>query len=108
LASNSHSRIQAALIPLGKSEVWAVQYHPEFDLQQLVQLYTLYADDMVEQGFFADRPTLSAYVANLSALANNPADLGLAWQLGIDEDITNDRRRRREIINWIEGCILNH
>jgi GMP synthase (glutamine-hydrolysing) len=95
LASNSHSRIQAALIPVGKSEVWAVQYHPEFDLQQLVQLYTLYADDMVEQGFFADRPALSAYVANLSALANNPADPGLAWQLGIDEDITNDRRRRQ-------------
>ena len=107
LASNAHTRVQAALIPLGKSEVWAVQYHPEFDLQQLVQLYTLYAEDMIEQGFFAGRTALSAYVANLSALANDPFDPGLAWQLGIDEDITNDRRRRQEIINWIEDCVLN-
>jgi len=54
LASNAHSEIQAAVIPLGRSEVWAVQYHPEFDLRQLVQLYTLYAEDMVAQGFFEE------------------------------------------------------
>lgn len=106
LASNAHSLVQAAIIPLGKSEVWAVQYHPEFDLQQLVQLYTLYADDMIQQGFFADKAALDAYVAKLSALANNPADTGLAWQLGVDEDITDDQRRRHEIINWIETCVL--
>ena len=106
LASNAHSLVQAAIIPLGKSEVWAVQYHPEFDLQQLGQLYTLYADDMIEQGFFADKAALDAYVAKLSALANNPADTGLAWQLGVDEDITDDQRRRHEIINWIETCVL--
>lgn len=106
LASNEHSLVQAAIIPVGKSEVWAVQYHPEFDIAQLVQLYTLYADNMVEQGFFADKAALVAYVAVLSALADNPADLGLAWQLGVDEDITDDRRRRQEIINWIEACVL--
>ena len=106
LASNAHSLVQAAVIPLGASEVWAVQYHPEFDIQQLVQLYTLYADDMIEQGFFADKAALAAYVAMLSALADNPADFGLAWQLGVDEDITGDRRRRQEIINWIEACVL--
>jgi GMP synthase (glutamine-hydrolysing) len=106
LASNAHSTVQAAVIPLGASEVWAVQYHPEFDLQQLVQLYTLYADDMIEQGFFADSVALASYVATLSALADNPADAGLAWQLGVDCDITDDRRRRQEIINWIEACIV--
>lgn len=106
LASNTHSLVQAAVIPVGKSEVWAVQYHPEFDLDQLVQLYTLYADDMIAQGFFADRATLESYVASLAGLAKNPADAGLAWQLGIDEDITDDRRRRAEIINWIEACVI--
>lgn len=106
LASNAHSMVQAAVIPLGASEVWAVQYHPEFDLQQLVQLYTLYADDMIAQGFFADSAALAAYVAMLSALADNPADIGLAWQLGVDRDITDDRIRRLEIINWIEACVL--
>lgn len=106
LASNSHSRVQAALIPLGRSVAWAVQYHPEFDLQQIVQLYTLYADDMVAQGFFATNGELIAYRNKLAALAANSAEMGLGWQLGIDEDITDDKRRRAEIIAWIETCVL--
>ena len=105
LASNDHSLVQAAIIPVSKSNVWAVQYHPEFDLQQLVQLYTLYADDMITQGFFVDRSLLDSHVKLLSQLAANPQDQGLAWQIGIDEDITDDRRRRLEIINWIETFI---
>jgi GMP synthase (glutamine-hydrolysing) len=106
LASNDHSLVQAAIVPVGQSNVWAVQYHPEFDLQQLVQLYTLYADDMVAQGFFADQPLLDGHVELLSRLAASPQDQGLAWQIGIDEDITDDRRRRLEIINWIETFII--
>lgn len=105
LASNDHSLVQAAIIPVGHSKVWAVQYHPEFDLNQLVQLYTLYADDMIAQGFFADRTQLKSHVDLVADLAANPGNHGLAWQLGIDEDITDDRRRRLEIINWIETCL---
>jgi GMP synthase (glutamine-hydrolysing) len=106
LASNAHSLVQAALVPVGKSEVWAVQYHPEFDLLQLVQLYTLYADDMIAQGFFADYPALEAYTAKLAALAGNSSEAGLAWQLGIDDQITDDRVRRAEILNWIDQQVL--
>jgi GMP synthase (glutamine-hydrolysing) len=106
LASNDHSLVQAAVVPVGVSKVWAVQYHPEFDLAQLVQLYTLYADDMIAQGFFADRAALEDHTRLIAALAADPTDAGLAWQLGIDEDITDDRRRRLEIINWIESCIV--
>ncbi len=106
LASNAHSEIQAAVIPLGRSEVWAVQYHPEFDLGQLVQLYTLYAEDMVTQGFFADMAELVAYRDKLTALAANPADAGLAWQLGVDEDVLDNRTRRAEILAWIEAKVL--
>ncbi len=106
LASNAHSLVQAAIVPVGKSEVWAVQYHPEFDLLQLVQLYTLYADDMIAQGFFADHAAREDYIAKLTALIANPAEAGLAWQLGIDAQITDDRVRRAEILNWIEQQVL--
>lgn len=106
LASNAHSEIQAAVIPLGKSEVWAVQYHPEFDLKQLVQLYTLYAEDMVTQGFFADMAELVAYRDKLTALAANPDDAGLAWQLGVDENVLDNRTRRAEILAWIEAKVV--
>lgn len=106
LASNDHSEVQAAVVPVGQSNVWAVQYHPEFDLKQLAQLYSLYADDMIAQGFFKDRAEQDSFVDLLSRMAVNPADAGLAWQLGIDSDITDDRRRRLEIINWLETVIV--
>ena len=106
LATNDHSNVQAAVIPLGNSHVWAVQYHPEFDLAQLAQLYTLYADDMIEQGFFANTADLEAYRDKLAALAANPADRGLAWQLGIDSDVLDDTNRRAEIIAWINHAVL--
>lgn len=106
LASNRHSAVQAAVIPLGNSEVWAVQYHPEFDLGQIVQLYTLYEDDMVAQGFFADAADLVAYRDKVAALAADGTRADLAWQLGIDEDLTDDTVRRAEIIAWINACVL--
>lgn len=106
LASNRHSAVQAAVIPLGRSEVWAVQYHPEFDLGQIVQLYTLYEDDMVAQGFFADATALIAYRDKVAALAASGSRADLAWQLGVDEDLTDDNVRRAEIIAWIEACVL--
>ncbi|MGC6328578.1 type 1 glutamine amidotransferase [Rhizorhabdus sp. FW153] len=107
LASNAHSAVQAAVVPLGRSEVWAVQYHPEFDLAQLVQLYTLYADDMITQGFFADEAELASYRDKIARLVENPTLPGLAWQLGIDADILDPRQRAAEIIAWIETRVLN-
>lgn len=106
LASNAHSEIQAAIIPLGKTEVWAVQYHPEYDLQQVLAVYTLYADDMIGPDFFADRAELDAYCAKLRTLIQNPTDAGAAWQLGIDADVLDDRTRRGEIIAWVETQVL--
>ena len=106
LASNDHSLVQAAVIPLGASEVWAVQYHPEFDLRHLARLYTLYADDMITQGFFSDQAAMAAYCDALCQLAVDPANTGLAWQIGVDQDIVDDTRRRSEIIAWMKCAVL--
>jgi GMP synthase (glutamine-hydrolysing) len=105
LATNAHSEVQAALIPLANSEIWAVQYHPEFDAGHLADLYRLYADDMVGQGFFADAAEMETYCASLARLHREPDNAALAWQLGIDADITDDVRRRGEIIAWVETCV---
>ena len=106
LAGNGHSAVQAALIPLGRSTVWAVQYHPEFDLAQIAQLNRLDQDDMVAQGFFADRAAIAAYNEKLEALHADRTRGDLAWQLGVDADILDDRRRAAEIIAWIEHQVL--
>ena len=83
-----------------------MQYHPEFDLLQLVQLYTLYAEDMIAQGFFADAAELVAYRDKVAALAADHGNGALAWQLGVDEDLLDDKRRRAEILAWIEAKVL--
>lgn len=106
LCGNGHSAVQGAIIPLGKSEVWAVQYHPEFDLDHLRMLVRLYAKAMLDQGFFADEAQRAAYEAKLALLHANPRDRAAAWQLGIDADLLDDRKRRAEIIAWVETCVL--
>lgn len=106
LCSNAHSEVQGAIIPVGKSEVWAVQYHPEFDLEQLSMLMTLYGNDLVKQGFCDSDENRLAYQSKIDALAAAPDSTSLAWQLGVDGDILDDRMRRAEIINWIEHQIL--
>jgi GMP synthase (glutamine-hydrolysing) len=103
LATNAHSAVQAALIPLGRSVVWAVQYHPEFDLAQIAQLNRMDQDDMIGQGFFADHATIAAHNDKLEALHIDRTRTDLAWQLGIDGDILDDRQRAAEIIAWIES-----
>jgi len=106
LAGNAHSDVQAALIPLGQSTVWAVQYHPEFDLAQIAQLNRLDQDDMIAQGFFADPAAIAAYNDKLEALHADRGRSDLAWQLGLDADLLDDRRRAAEIIAWIESEVL--
>lgn len=107
LARNSHSAVQAAIIPLGRSSIWAVQYHPEFDLQQIALLLRLYAPRMVEQGFFDAESEVDSFAGKWERLARDPDQKGLAWQLGLDQDTLSDSFRRREIRNWIEHCVLN-
>ncbi len=106
LCTNRHSEIQGAVIPIGKSEVWAVQYHPEFDLAQLSMLFRLYKKDLVEQDFFHTETAADGYRAQLDALIENPRNKAIAWQLGIDEDILDNAVRRAEIINWVRHCLL--
>ena len=107
LCSNEHSEVQGAIIPVGRSEVWAVQYHPEFDVKHLADLYRLYSDDMINQGFFEDDLNATAYTENLLRLHDFPTSTALSWQLGIESDITNATLRRAEIINWVNYCVLD-
>ena len=106
LCHNAHSPIQAAIIPLGKSEVWAVQYHPEFDLAHLNQLIDLYGASFMEDGFFSDADDLAAYRVKLLHLQANPDCHSTRWSLAIDTDILDDTTRRLEIINWMENCVI--
>ncbi|MEP1229315.1 MAG: type 1 glutamine amidotransferase [Litorimonas sp.] len=101
LSSNAHSHVQAAIVPVGKSEVWAVQYHPEFNIQTISDLVRLYEDKMYKQGFFKNSEELESYRSMLEALHNDPTNKAHAWQIGLMSDVIDDHTRRAEIINWV-------
>jgi GMP synthase (glutamine-hydrolysing) len=106
LCSNAHSEVQGALVPLEKSVVWGVQYHPEFDLGHLAGLVRVYREAVIRDGFFADTQAQATYVDTLGRLASRPNDKSLAWQLGIDADLLDDDIRAAEIVNWVRAQIL--
>lgn len=103
LSGNRHSPIQAAIVPLGASEVWGIQYHPEFDITQLRMLFELYREEMLKQGFVQNEQAFVAHVEQYRALEMDPTDQAVRWQLGIDDDILDARVREAEIINWLSS-----
>jgi len=103
LSSNAHSHVQAAIIPVGNSEVWGVQYHPEFDISQLRMLYEFYKNDLIEQGFVNNESEHKNLVHYMKILESNPEDKAVTWQLNVDQDILNNNIRALEIANWLNA-----
>lgn len=106
LCSNRHSEVQAITLPLGASEVWGVQYHPEFDLEHLHGIVRLYGEMMVDEGFFDDQAACEDYAAVLQELAEDPVDFATQWKLGVNDEIVDDALRSAEVVNWVNHCVL--
>jgi GMP synthase (glutamine-hydrolysing) len=105
LAGNAHCSVQTAVIPIGHSEVWAVQYRPEFDLRHVAGLFRYSDISLVENGFSESQAVVESYADDLDVLATGQADQALAWCLVIDTDLTVDRMCHREILNWIDTMV---
>ena len=106
LASNAFSSVQAVTITHKRGVMWAVQYHPEYDLRELARLTYCRIDKLVGMGFFQDREAAQDYVAKLEALHQDPNRGDLAWLLGLDGDVMNEDIRLLEVRNWIEQLVL--
>jgi GMP synthase (glutamine-hydrolysing) len=105
LAANRHCPVQAAVIPLGRSEVWAVQYHPEFDLPHLAGLYAIYEDELARSPFFESPEAVRAHIADLRAVAAAGPDSPVAWRHGLDSDVLDGATRRTELRNWLHHAV---
>ena len=106
LASNAYTRVQAVAITHQGGTLWAVQYHPEYDLHELARLMHCRTQKLIGLSFFADEADAATYIARLEALHSEPARKDLAWQLGIDSDVMNVDVRTLEVRNWIEQLVL--
>jgi len=101
LATNAHTRIQAAIIDSGESSFWSTQYHPEYNLYEMGRLIAARAAALVKEGHFPDEATVAAYAAKMIELNDNPDSDDLRDELSIGDDIIDPHIRELELRNWL-------
>ena len=102
LAANNVSPVLAAEVRHGRGVFWGVQYHPELSLFEVAAAIRRQSSDLLERGFAADEAALEAHAARIEALGEAPDRHDLAWQLGLDAEVTDPARRARELSNFLE------
>ncbi len=101
LATNGVTAVQAAEIRHDGGVFWGVQYHPELPLDEVAGALRQQADDLIEQGLAQDKAAVEAYAASVETLGRMPGRRDLAWQLGLDKQVTDPALRQAELRNFI-------
>lgn len=106
LATNGVTRVQAAEIRHAGGVFWGVQYHPELPLDEIAGAIRRQAGDLIEQGLAKDESSVEAYAGLIEALHHEPSRRDLAWQLGLDQQVTDPALRQAELRNFVEHLVL--
>ena len=94
--------LQAASFTHGRGTFWGVQYHPEYDYQDIAAAAERYGETLVTEGMFRDGASLTAFAAELRALQANPVDPPLLWKHGLGAAMQSEPLRLLEIRNWLQ------
>ncbi len=105
LAANSVTAVQAAEIQYAGGVFWGVQYHPELPPSEVAGALRSQAESVVRQGLARDEAEVEAYAGKLAALGERPKRRDLAWQLGVDAQLTDPALRTLELRNFIAGLV---
>ncbi len=105
LAGNAVCPVQAAEIRWGGGVFWGVQYHPELDLGEIAAALRRQSEDVVEQGAARTPEEVEQQAGLIEALWREPGRRDLAWRLGVDGEVTDPDRRRRELRNFIRTFV---
>jgi GMP synthase (glutamine-hydrolysing) len=93
--------VQALQIRHGRGTFWGVQYHPEYSFGEIAATALRYGATLIEEGLFADRAELEAYVADLRALMHNPRHRRLTWKYGLGPALQEEGVKLAELRNWL-------
>lgn len=106
LASNAVVAVQAAEIRHGGGVFWGVQYHPELSLGEAAAALRRQSVGLIAAGLARHRADLDDYAAKIAALDEEPSRVDLAWQLGLDEQVTDFHHRITELRNFVERLVM--
>jgi len=100
LSSNRKSKVQSIVFSRNKSEVWAVQYHPEFDPKWISGLMKQRKSLLLEEGIYSSYKEfnkINSFLSNIEISQNNKNNLL------ISETIINSDIHTMEISNWLKN-----
>ena len=98
--------LQAASFTHGRGAFWGVQYHPEYDYNDIAGTAERYGETLVTEGMFRDGAALAAFATELRHLHTNPSDAPLLWKHGLGPGIRTEMLRLLEIRNWLKAAAL--
>ena len=101
LAGNSFTAVQALEVKHLEGVFWGLQYHPEYNLEEMANLTRARIGPLLKEGFFADEEAAQTHIQRLRDLHADPGRKDLRWGLSLDEDVLDDEIRQRELINWL-------
>lgn len=101
LAGNDFSRVQAVDVTHKGGSFWAVQYHPEYDFNEVASLCRWRREALTKQGNFASLADADQFIDKMQALHEAPETSHLRWQLGVDDDVLATSVKQQEVRNWL-------
>jgi GMP synthase (glutamine-hydrolysing) len=105
LAGNDMTAVQAAEIRFDRGVFWGVQYHPELSLAEVAAALRRQTDDLIEHGLGRSTGDIEKIAVLVDGLDREPERADLAWQLGLDRQVTDVLCRRTEIRNFVEYLV---
>ena len=102
LATNAAGQVNAVEIYHDRGIFWGVQYHPELSPGEIGAALRRSADMLQDEGLARDRDDVEAQAELFARLEQVPDDLAAQWRLGVNEEYAEQRRRRRELCNFLE------
>ena len=100
LSSNKKSLVQSIVFTRGKSEVWAVQYHPEFDPKWISRLMKQRESLLLEEGIYKNSEEFNQLCSFLSEVKKNQNQ---KEKLSISDTLIDKKIHTLELSNWLQN-----
>ena len=105
LAYNQKSSVQSLAFSRGDSEIWAVQYHPEFNPQWISGLMKIRKKILMKEGSFNSEDEFNKLSFYLSDIEKNNY---LKKELQISNSLVQNNIHTIELSNWLNQLKINN